>query len=153
MNFERWWKWVKWVSPNVDIEEENRSLQLDSAGNLKWVCLYPFFFIFFFGFFLGLCLVSWLVVFVLILNLSGLCFHSNLAEDNGVVNPEEPKAEEVEKTDRMEEGWYGCTSKFDFVSLLFYFCLKVDFVYGSTLCLYTLYNISLLLNLSWQILC
>lgn len=29
-----------------------------------------------------------------------------LAEDNGVVNPEEAKQEEVERSDRMEEGWY-----------------------------------------------
>lgn len=35
-----------------------------------------------------------------------LCCDWNLAEENnGVVNPEDAKAEEVEEVDKMEEGW------------------------------------------------
>lgn len=34
------------------------------------------------------------------------CFNQIIAEDNtGVINPEDAKLEEVEKLDRMEEGW------------------------------------------------
>ena len=48
--------------------------------------------------------VVFVVVAYFFLNICALCFDWNLSEDNGVVNPEEAKPEEVEMSDRMEEG-------------------------------------------------
>lgn len=78
----------------VDIEEEIRSLQLDSAGTI--------------GTTHKLQLVSQLVRYCSLFEYFCLSFIWNLAEDyNGGVNADDSKHEEPVKVDTMEEGWYS----------------------------------------------
>lgn len=82
----------------VDIEEDIRSLQLDSAGNPL-----AYWFLRFYSFLL---LSMILCHFILIFSIQYWLWICGIAEDNnGVVNPEDGKPEEVEKYDKMDEGW------------------------------------------------
>lgn len=111
-------KWTNWKSFNVDIEADIRSLQLDSAGIILNLSFFFFFCWIFYAIIVG-CVCLNLRVFVVL-------FDWYLLEDNGVVNPEEPKPEEVEATDRMEAGWLNL---FWFYICSFFFF--VVFVFGS----------------------
>ena len=88
----------------VDIEEEIRSLQLDSADTTEMIgiLVFPIY-----------NMDGWVLFFVwtyiyIYIYIYCLCLYWNLAEDNnGVVNAEDEIAqhEELEKVDKMEEGW------------------------------------------------
>lgn len=77
----------------VDIEEDIRSLQLDSAGSVRQTRMVYF-------------KLGWILYLAFRLCFNFQCLYQILAEENnGMANPEEEKPEEVENEDKMEEGW------------------------------------------------
>lgn len=85
----------------IDLEEDIRSLQLESAGTVLRLTTYVLSVIFFYQSFPWR-ITGWTSVLNVFWELG-----FNLAEDyNGAINPEDAKPEELEKMDETDEGWW-----------------------------------------------